>query len=101
MLLLVLLSGQIGSGGAAVLDHQPPADAAIVEAINAQVPVTDQLQPRLAPEETIAKYSAIAHRFAPAGKYILWSANSARPKPTGDALIATIGQYQLFHQTSP
>ncbi len=101
LLLLVLLAGEISIGSGAVLDLQPPADVAIVAAINAGVPATDHIQPRLAPEETIAKYSAVADRFAAAGHYILWSAHSGRPRPDGDALIATSGQYQLYRQTKP
>ncbi len=101
LLLLVLLSSEIGSGAAAVLDLQPPADVAIVAAITAQLPAANQIQPRLAPEETLAKYSAIAHRFAADGQYILWSAHSERPKPTGGALLATSGQYQLYRQKTP
>jgi len=97
--LLVLLSGEIGSGSAAVLAHQPSADTEIVALITQIVPVGASIQPHLAPEETLAKYSVVAHRFAPgANQYMLWSTRSGQPKPSGAALLATSGQYQLFRQ---
>lgn len=55
------------------------------------------MQPLLAADDTIAKYSAVSHRFAAAGDAALWSDRSGQPAPAGQ-VVWSGGHYRLYRR---
>lgn len=95
--LLFLVWDGVTIGARYVLDRQPADEVAAVRLVEQALPPGERFGASLAPGDPVGKYSAIAHRVAPAGapaRYLLHSADAGSP-PAG-AVIATSGKYALL-----
>lgn len=99
LIVIVLLGQGPGSATRAVLGLEDSDAAAMARIISATLAPGATIEPRLAADETLAKYSAVAHRFVANERadYVLWSSRSGKEQPAG-TLQSRSGPYYLYHK---
>lgn len=97
VVLLAFLQDSFTIGARYVLDRQPAEEVAIIRLVEQRLPVGEPFGIALAPGDAVGKYSAIAHRVAPAEttpRYLLHHLAAGAP-PAGETLV-TAGSYTLL-----
>ena len=98
--MLLLLLGTPRAGTRAVLNNQDQEAVAAVQLVAQTVAGTDRLQARLSPEESLHKYSAIAHLVVPereAARYVLQTDGESSQGEAGRELIGRAGRFSLYY----
>jgi hypothetical protein len=95
--LLVLLIDGPHTGTRAVLDLQPPDAVAAVRLVRQALGQDGRLSETLPPDDSLAKYSAIAHQVVIQGQAsALLAVSDGSPAPDGYELIGRAGKYALY-----
>lgn len=97
VVLLVFLQDSFSIGARYVLERQPAEEVAIIRLVEQRLPGGEPFGIALAPGDAVGKYSAIAHRVAPAEttpRYLLHHP-AAGAAPAGETLAAA-GSYTLL-----
>lgn len=99
LLVLMLMLAAPGAGIRTVLDLQEPDQVAAVALVRRTLATTDRLEARLPAEDSIHKYSAIAHLVAapntPA-RFALLSSAASDPAPPDLPVAGRAGRYVLY-----
>jgi 4-amino-4-deoxy-L-arabinose transferase-like glycosyltransferase len=108
VLLIVMLMNGFAGGARYVLDNQPSDHIAAIQLVHSTLAPNERLIVRATPDDSLGKYSAIAHRVVPApdtndpaalratkAAYVLWS-DALGPAPEMGQAVGRAGLYTLY-----